>query len=126
LDVEANKLDVTCAWDRREFYRQSVDRRGPDMFLRLQHMQQPAHDRLAASKPQAGIIFAIVDDLRRARSAVQKRNRLPTNAAEMNDSCESPGNYEKFTDNQARLFRRVEGRVAESAQCRTTSRENTV
>jgi hypothetical protein len=47
----------------------------------------------------AEIIFAIVDDLRRAWSAAQKRKRSSTNAAEMNDSCESHGNYEKFTGN---------------------------
>jgi hypothetical protein len=54
---------------------------------------------------------------------VQERNWPSTNAAEMNDSCESPGNYEKLTDNQAMLFSRVEGRVAESAQCRQPARE---
>jgi len=49
-------------------------------------------------------IFAMVGGLRPARSAVHKRNRLLTNSSEMNDSCESPGNYEKFTGNQAGLF----------------------
>lgn len=66
-------------------------------------------------------IAVMVGGLRPARSAVQKRNRLLTNASEMNDSCQSPGNYEKFTGNQARLFGPVESRVADAAQHHTTS-----
>jgi hypothetical protein len=54
----------------------------------------------------------MVGGLRPARSAVHKRNRLLANSSEMDDSCESPGNYEKFTVNQAGLFRPVESRVA--------------
>jgi hypothetical protein len=56
-----------------------------------------------------------------AGSTVRKRNRLSTNASEMDDSCQSPGNYEKLTGDQARLFKPVGSRVADSAQCRSTS-----
>ena len=94
---------------------------GPECFNACNTCSNPHAAGWPPANRRAEIISAIVDDLRRAWSAAQKRKRLSTNAAEMNDSCQSPGNYEKFTDNQAMLFRRVEGRVAESAQCRTTS-----
>ena len=54
LDGEANKLDTTAASDRHEFYGYRADTRGRVMFQRLQHMQQPQHGRLVASKPQLG------------------------------------------------------------------------
>jgi hypothetical protein len=123
LDGEANKLDATAAWDRHEFYGYPGNTRGRVMFQRLQHMQQPQHGKLVASNRSSVKIFAMVGGLRPAPSAVQKRNRLLTNSSEMNDSCQSPGNYEKFAGDQARLFRPVDSGVAHSAQHARPARE---